>query len=66
MTNVRRGQAPPELGRDEFHQARNDGTCPGEISKTFRLVQLAQDVLQSEGIGRLSGPDRQLKDPRPK
>jgi multimeric flavodoxin WrbA len=26
--------------------ARNDGTCPGEISKTFRLLQWAQDVLQ--------------------
>ena len=30
--------------------ARNDGTCPGEISKTFRLVQLAREVLQAEGI----------------
>jgi multimeric flavodoxin WrbA len=30
--------------------SRNDGTCPGEISKTFRLVQLAQEVLQAEGI----------------
>lgn len=30
--------------------ARNDGTCPGEISKTFRLVQLAREVLQSDGI----------------
>jgi len=30
--------------------ARNDGTCPGEISKTFRLVQLAREVLQSEGM----------------
>jgi multimeric flavodoxin WrbA len=26
--------------------ARNDKTCPGEISKTFRLVQVAQQVLQ--------------------
>jgi multimeric flavodoxin WrbA len=26
--------------------ARNDGTCPGEISKTFRMLQWAQDVLQ--------------------
>lgn len=30
--------------------SRNDGTCPGEISKTFRLVQLAQEVLQAEGL----------------
>jgi multimeric flavodoxin WrbA len=30
--------------------SRNDGTCPGEISKTFRLVQLAQEVLQAEGV----------------
>ena len=28
--------------------SRNDGTCPGEISKTFRLTQLAQEVLSSE------------------
>ncbi|MDP3795525.1 MAG: NAD(P)H-dependent oxidoreductase [Polaromonas sp.] len=26
--------------------ARNDGTCPGEISKTFRMVQWAQETLQ--------------------
>ena len=24
---------------------RNDGTCPGEMSKTFRLLQLAREVL---------------------
>jgi multimeric flavodoxin WrbA len=30
--------------------SRNDGTCPGEISKTFRLVQMAQEVLQAEGM----------------
>ena len=29
---------------------RNDGTCPGEISKTWRLVQLAREVLESCGI----------------
>ena len=27
--------------------SRNDGTCPGEISKTFRLVQLARKVLEA-------------------
>lgn len=29
--------------------ARNDKTCPGEMSKTFRLVQIAREVLLSEG-----------------
>jgi len=30
--------------------ARNDGSCPGEMSKTFRLMQLAQQVLQAASI----------------
>ena len=30
--------------------ARNDGTCPGEISKTFRMVKWADEVLQQVGI----------------
>ncbi|WP_313706794.1 flavodoxin family protein [Massilia sp.] len=30
--------------------ARNDGSCPGEISKTWRLTQLARDVLASQGV----------------
>ena len=30
--------------------ARNDGTCPGEISKTFRLLELARDVLKQADI----------------
>ncbi len=30
--------------------ARNDGTCPGEISKTFRLVELAREVLESADV----------------
>ena len=29
---------------------RNDGTCPGEISKTWRLARIAQDTLQAGGI----------------
>ena len=29
---------------------RNDGTCPGEISKTWRLVQLARTVLEAAAI----------------
>ncbi|MET0856727.1 MAG: flavodoxin family protein [Telluria sp.] len=30
--------------------ARNDGTCPGEISKSYRMTQLAREVLEAEGI----------------
>ena len=30
--------------------SRNDGTCPGEISKTFRFVQLGKEILEAEGI----------------
>jgi multimeric flavodoxin WrbA len=30
--------------------ARNDGTCPGEMSKTFRLTQLAREVLEAGDI----------------
>ena len=30
--------------------ARNDGTCPGEISKTFRLLGLARDTLAQAAI----------------
>ncbi|MES2562410.1 MAG: NAD(P)H-dependent oxidoreductase [Pseudomonadota bacterium] len=30
--------------------ARNDGTCPGEISKTFRLSNIAIEVLKAGGI----------------
>ncbi|AEG91105.1 flavodoxin family protein [Ramlibacter tataouinensis] len=30
--------------------SRNDGTCPGEISKTWRLSRIAQEVLQAQGI----------------
>ena len=28
--------------------ARNDGTCPGEMSKSWRLVQLLQETLRAE------------------
>jgi multimeric flavodoxin WrbA len=27
---------------------RNDGTCPGEISKTYRLAKIAEEVLQAD------------------
>ncbi|WP_310449723.1 flavodoxin family protein [Sulfuritalea sp.] len=30
--------------------ARNDGTCPGEISKTFRLLGLARETLEQAAI----------------
>ncbi|SFD47404.1 flavodoxin family protein [Massilia yuzhufengensis] len=30
--------------------ARNDGTCPGEISKSWRMTELAREVLVAEGI----------------
>lgn len=30
--------------------ARNDGTCPGEISKSFRLAGLAREVLEAAHI----------------
>ena len=30
--------------------SRNDGTCPGEISKTWRMVKLAQEVLEAAAI----------------
>lgn len=30
--------------------ARNDGTCPGEISKSFRLAGLVREVLEADGI----------------
>jgi multimeric flavodoxin WrbA len=29
---------------------RNDGTCPGEMSKTFRLMQIARQVLVTQDI----------------
>ncbi len=30
--------------------ARNDGTCPGEISKTYRMTLLAKEELEAQGI----------------
>ena len=29
---------------------RNDGTCPGEISKTWRLAQFASEALRAEAM----------------
>jgi NADPH-dependent FMN reductase len=33
-----------------LRKSRNDGTCPGEISKTFRLLELAREVLKQAEI----------------
>ena len=30
--------------------ARNDGTCPGEVSKTWRLTELARQVVEEAGM----------------
>ncbi|MBC8058252.1 MAG: flavodoxin family protein [Rhizobiales bacterium] len=30
--------------------ARNDGTCPGEMSKSWRLTQSAREVIEGEGM----------------
>ena len=30
--------------------ARNDGSCPGEMSKTFRMTKIAKKILTEEGI----------------
>lgn len=30
--------------------ARNDGTCPGEISKSFRMTLWAREILEASGI----------------
>ena len=30
--------------------ARNDGSCPGEISKTWRLTGLAREIFEAQGI----------------
>jgi multimeric flavodoxin WrbA len=30
--------------------SRNDGTCPGEVSKTWRLAQIARETLEEAGV----------------
>ena len=30
--------------------ARNDGTCPGEVSKTFRLANAADEIFHGQGV----------------
>lgn len=41
-----RGRTPPHDSRVICGSPRNDGTCPGEISKTFRLARIVQDELR--------------------
>jgi multimeric flavodoxin WrbA len=36
--------------------ARNDGSCPGEMSKTWRLTQIAREVVERDGRGAQPGP----------
>ena len=36
--------------------ARNDGSCPGEMSKTWRLTQIAREVVVRDGRGAQPGP----------
>jgi multimeric flavodoxin WrbA len=31
--------------------ARNDGSCPGEMSKSWRLLKIAEEIFAGEGIG---------------
>ena len=30
--------------------SRNDGSCPGEVSKTWRLAQIARETIEQGGI----------------
>ena len=30
--------------------ARNDGSCPGEISKSFRLLEMAREIMEQAGM----------------
>jgi multimeric flavodoxin WrbA len=36
--------------------ARNDGSCPGEMSKTWRLTQVAREVVERDGRAAHPGP----------
>jgi multimeric flavodoxin WrbA len=36
--------------------ARNDGSCPGEMSKTWRLTQIAREVVEQDGRSASPGP----------
>jgi hypothetical protein len=46
----RAGPASPTRALVICGSPRNDGTCPGEISKTFRLARQVQDVLGGERV----------------
>ncbi len=45
------GDASHALARaDRLRQRRNDGTCPGEMSKAWRLTNIAREVVQAAGV----------------
>lgn len=46
----RRAPASPSRVLVVCASARNDGTCPGEMSKTYRLSEAVCEQLRSEGI----------------
>jgi multimeric flavodoxin WrbA len=46
----RRDASTPSRALVVCASSRNDGTCPGEMSKSFRLAQVAGDQLRTEGI----------------
>ena len=47
---VQKNKATPSRVLLICGSARNDGSCPGEISKTWRLTQWAKEVLESASI----------------
>ncbi len=53
IEEAQRRQADP-AGRSRVlmicGSARNDGTCPGEMSKTFRLLGIAREVVEQSGV----------------
>ena len=47
---IQRNPATPRKVLLTCGSSRSDETCPGEMSKTFRLTQLARQTLESAGI----------------
>ena len=59
MIEIRKGQAGASSSRQAFggrYRAGNHGTWPGELSKTWRLSEIAQQVVQTP----MSTPPRWL------
>ncbi|MGE0797253.1 MAG: hypothetical protein AB7G13_11745 [Lautropia sp.] len=55
MDDVRKGQWPGDPASRTralviCGSPRNDGSCPGELSKTFRLARLIGETLESAAI----------------